>query len=387
LEVIFWIGIIWFILTLYGNYKEKQEQEAMIKRIAKERQDNIFKSKVINDKIVVEDSIWDTFKIDIKGIVEGSHDNFDMRFIVRMFDITDGEYPILCTLEDFQAVDSRVFFYESNIEKLPYKETIFSDWFSVINIPKIFLEFPKKGNRKIQIKVFAIDANTRNILAEDNIEVTYLAEEKGYIDRQNDTKYFEEMVIKTAMLVSASDGTMDDDEARVVKDWIKKRLSYFDESRQTEEKNRLNGYIKDIFFDIESGDVDIYEILEGIENIASEGEKFELFQLCLDVAQADGEADEAELKIVYDIADYIKLDRSQFRSMIEKTLPVTIHTSEANADKLLDIDSSMTNKEIKKYLREQYKKWNARVSSKDVKIREQAEKMINLIAEARKKYI
>ena len=40
----------------------------------------------------------------------------------------------------------------------------------------------------------------------------------------------------------------------------------------------------------------------------------------------------------------------------------------------------------KRILREQYQKWNARVASSDSATREQAEKMIHLIAEARKKY-
>lgn len=386
----FWIGIIWFGVSVYGNYKEKQEKEALaelIKILEKERKDNVFKTKVSSDTIEGEDFNWDTFKIEIKGIIDGPKDNFDVKFVVRMYDITDKESPILSTLEDFQKADSREFFYESSIESLPYKETLLKNWFSVISIPKFLLEFPKKGKRQIEIKVLAIDANTRDILAVDSTKVTYLAKEKGYLDRAKDIEYFEEMTIKTAMLVSASDGTMDDDEANVVKEWIKRRLSYFNEDRQAEEKSRLNGYIKDIFTEIESGDVDVYEVLEGIENIASEGEKFELFQLCLDVAQADGEADEAELKIIHDIAEYIDLDRKQFRSMIEKTLPVTMHTTEANDETLLGIDSSMTDKEIRKHLRVQYQKWNARVASKDVDIRKQAEKMIHLIAEARKEYV
>lgn len=382
-----WWGIPWgpiytletLFTTLFGG-----------KEVTKDIQDSIpdeFKMKVFDDRIEGDDFNWDTFKIDIKGIIEGRSDNFDMKFVVQMFDTTNGEYPILSTFEDFQETNSRAFFFESKVETLPYKETVLNDWFNVVSIPKFFLEFPKKGKRKIKIKVFVIDANTRNILAKDTMETTYMAEEKGYLDRAKDIEYFEEMAIKTAMIVSASDGNMDDDEANVVKDWIKRRLSYFNEDRQIEEKSRLNGYIREIYTDIESDDVDIYEVLEGIENIASEGEKFELFQLCLDVAQADGEADEAELKIIHDIAEYIDLDRKQFRSMIEKTLPVTMHTAEANDETLLGIDSSMTDKEVKKHLREQYKKWNSRVASNDAEVRKQAEKMIHLIAEARKKYV
>jgi len=179
---------------------------------------------------------------------------------------------------------------------------------------------------------------------------------------------------------------MDTNEANIVKSWIQKRLLYYNEDYQNSEKNRLNSYVKDVYQEIESNTIDIYEVLEGIENITSEGEKFELFQICLDVAKANGEVDDAELTIIHDIADYINLDKKQFKSMIEKSLPITMHVSQANDEILLGISSTMTNKEAKKHLREQYQKWNARVASSDSDTREQAEKMINLIAEARKKY-
>ena len=68
MEFLFWVGIIWFGFSVYGNYKEKQEQEALAELldvIAKERRDNIFKSKVSNDKIEGDAFNWDTFKIDI----------------------------------------------------------------------------------------------------------------------------------------------------------------------------------------------------------------------------------------------------------------------------------------------------------------------------------
>jgi len=346
-----------------------------------------FQTEVTEDKIKGEDYDWDVFNIKVKGVIEGPHDNFDVKFQIRIFDITDEEEtPVFSTYEDFQAQNSRVFFYESDIDEMPYENTIFKDWWTITNIPKLFLEFPRSGNRKIKFKVFVFDPVSRNIYAEDDLTLTYNNKEQGYIDKEENIEYFEEMVIKTAMLVSASDGDMDANEANVVKSWIKKRLSYYKEELRDTEKNRLNSYIKDAYQEIENDSIDIYDVLEGIENIASEGEKFELFQVCLDVAKADGEADDAELEIIHDIADFIDLNREQFRSMIEKTLPVTMHASHADDETLLGIDPSMTNKEIKKHLREQYQKWNARVASSNPETREQAEKMIQLIAEARKKY-
>lgn len=384
------MGGIWLLSAIYNGYKNKKAEEEyanILNEIAEEKRLNQFKANIIEDKIEGEDYDWDVFNIRIKGIIEGPHDNFDVKFQIRIFDITDGEEtPVFSSYEDFQAQNSRVFFYESDTDEMPYQDTIFKDWWTVTKIPKLFLEYPRSGSRKIKVKVVAFDPISRNIYAEDSVTLTYKNDEKGYLDKEENTEYFEEMVIKTAMLVSASDGDMDQDEANIIKQWIKKRLSFYSEAYQESEKKRLNSYIKDVYQEIKDDSIDIYDVLEGIENIASEGEKFELFQVCLDVAKADGEADDAELAIIHDIADFIDLDRKQFRSMIEKTLPVTMHVSQADDETLLGIDLSMSNKEIKKHLREQYQKWNARVASSDSETREQAEKMIQLIAEARKKY-
>ncbi len=389
MEVIVVIGIIWFIWAAYKNYKENQAKEALeqiLREIEEERRRNVFKCRVIDDTFEGGESDFDIFHIQMKGIVEGPHDEFDVKYIVQMLDVTNGKSVILSTIEEFQRKDSTVFWFESSIDELPYESTIFKDWSTTAKIPKLFLEFPRSGSRKIEFKVFVVDANTDKILSEDNTIVTYYNSDKGYQDKSEDKEYFEEMIIKTAMLVSASDGKIDFTEANVVKSWIQKRISFYKDEYKDAEKERLNGYIKEAHREIQNNDINIYDALEGIEHIASDGEKFELFQVCLDVAQADGEADKAELEIVHDIADYINLDRDQFKSMIEKTLPVTMHTSPANEENLLGVTSSMTEMEIKRILREQYQKWNARVASTDPKIRAQAEEMIQLIAEAKKKY-
>jgi hypothetical protein len=53
---------------------------------------------------------------------------------------------------------------------------------------------------------------------------------------------------------------------------------------------------------------------------------------------------------------------------------------------MIGITPNMSEKEIKKHLRKEYTKWNARVSNADPKIREQANEMIKIIVELRAKY-
>lgn len=389
MEVFVLLFVGWIIYNIYKGYKQREAEEqlkVLLDAIEEERRLNAFECSITDDTFKGEDFEWDVFHVQMKGLIEGSQDDFPVKYIVQMMDVTDGISPILSALDQFQSKDSTVFWFESDIDRLPYSSTIFKDWVTTVKIPKAILEFPRSGSRKIEFKVFAVDAYTDKILSQDSTIVSYRNPDKGYEEQSEHREYFEEMVIKTAMLVSASDGDMDTSEANVVKSWIQRNLERYKVEYRDEEKERLNGYIKEAYHDIQDNTIDIYDILEGIENITSEGEKFELFQVCLDVAQADGEADEAELEIIHDIAKYIKLDEKQFKSMIEKTLPITMHTSPANEENLLGITPDMEVKEIKSILREQYQKWNARVASSDPKIRTQAEEMIQIIAKAREKY-
>jgi len=389
MEFLLFIGAIWFISYLDQKHKENkanEEIERLLEAMKEERHQNAFTSKVESKTIDGDEFDWDVFQVNIKGIIDGPNDNFKAKYIVKLADVTNGDLPIYSILEEFQHKDSKLFWYESDDVTLPYETTVLSDWIVAANIPKMFLEFPRSGSRKIKFEIYVVDSYTDKILIEDSKTVTYYSSEKGYQDKADDTEFFEEMVIKSAMLVSASDGHIDSAEADIVKSWIKRRISIYNDNVKETEKDRLNGYVKDAFREIENNTLDYKDILEGVENIASEGEKFELFEVCLDVAKADGKADPAELKLANEIASFMGLDNNKFRSMIEKHLPVTIHDGPENDEGLLGIHADMTAKEAKKVLRQEYQKWNARVASSDPKVRKQASEMIERIAKTREKY-
>lgn len=401
MEGIVTLVIIYVIWSVVSGYFKRKKQEKILKTLVEDYQREIRENPFQVKAYEVEESISDDndteldfLKVDIKGIINVPTDNYDTTFIVKMFDVTDGEEDIiLCTTEHYQANDSGMFWYEEN-EVLPYEGTIFKNWVTQVRVPKIFLELPRRGNRKVKIEIFVCDKN-RKILEEDSTVIDYYNEYSGYLDDVENRHKFEEAVIKTALIVSGSDGDMDESEANVVKEWVKKRISGYKKDYQEETKQRLNNYIKDSYGEVINGEIGIYDSLIEIDEIASEGEKYELFEVCLKVASADGTADEEELKIIDEIAEELGLNRKKFQSMIEKELPVTIHASKTTSndsgngnkhEKMLGITSDMSNDEIKKHLRREYTKWNSRVSNSDPAIREQAEEMIKIISELRTKY-
>jgi len=127
--------------------------------------------------------------------------------------------------------------------------------------------------------------------------------------------------------------------------------------------------------------------LSNSDEILTDAQKYELFELCLNITKADGVAEPKEIKIIQNISEAINLDKVKTQLMIEKELPVTIHTgNEYNKEQMIGITTDMDNEQIKNHLRKEYTKWNSRVTNRDPEIRKQAEEMIKIISELRKIY-
>jgi tellurite resistance protein len=382
-----WWGFPWGPIYTIGSLFSALFGGKNITKDVLESLENEFQAKLdLTTREIDKDDI-EFLNIDIKGIIRGRKEGYNAQFVINLFDITDGERePILSLSEEYQYQDSRIFFYVSDKIEMPYIETLFQEWVTVTSIPTLFLEFPRKGERKLEIEIQIIDEETY-ILDKITKIITYKNEENGYLDNIDNQYKFEEALIKTALLVSASDGDMDNSEAEVIKNWVKIRLTGYNEESKDENKKRLNSYISDAYRQINNNQITINDTLQEIDTITSEGEKYELFELCLKVAGADNQADANELKILDEIANRLNLHKEKLQKMLEKELPITIHAEElGNKESMIGITPNMSEKEIKKHLRKEYTKWNARVSNADPKIREQANEMIKIIVELRAKY-
>lgn len=374
MEILLWIVGFIIFFAVVGFFNNDDTNSSQVD----------FMVQILQTKEDVHD--LDCFEVKIRGAIEVSSENQTVSFVAKIYDETSGEKePVLSAIDEFQSDNSIEFLFQKS-EKLPYVNTLISDWTTIFKMPLVLLEFPKKGKRDISI-AFYIANQQGDILEQSEHKISFYNKENGYLESLENRKKFEEVIIKTALLVSNSDGEMDGTEAGVIKHWVEARLTSYMESALYENKHRLNGYIKDGFSQVKNDEIDIHGVLCEIQDIASDGEKYELYELCLKVASADGKAEQEELDLLDDITDYLNLDRVKLQSMLEKELPVNIYTNSVDDEEsLIGITSDMDNKQIKKHLVKEYSKWNARVAHKDEKIRKQAEKMIQIIVNLRKKY-
>ena len=104
---------------------------------------------------------------------------------------------------------------------------------------------------------------------------------------------------------------------------------------------------------------------------------------------ADGKAEKQELKQIRNIAEMVGVSYEEISKMKDKRL-VKLNpnvASNASAEETLGIDPSWDKEKINAHIISQYSKWNGRLNSLlEGTERENAQKMLDLIAELRKKY-
>jgi len=132
--------------------------------------------------------------------------------------------------------------------------------------------------------------------------------------------------------------------------------------------------------------LDTYQICKEIVEIAPVAERYDILDLCLHVAQADGVAAAEELALLKNLANWLEVDTNRFHEMMERILPVNIHQVK-DIEVVLGVNSDMSKEKTRQHLNKQYSKWNARVTNADSEIQDQADQMLKLIAEARSEYI
>ena len=104
---------------------------------------------------------------------------------------------------------------------------------------------------------------------------------------------------------------------------------------------------------------------------------------------ADGVADETEITIIKQIALALNLDMDEVAKMRDQKI-IGLNSSvgsHASIETMLGIEPDWSEDQIMKHLRVEFQKWNNRLNTLDEgDERDNAQIMLNRIAEARKKY-
>ena len=328
----------------------------------------------------------EVFTVQMQGAIKAPMNNCPVFKTITLYDITGGrddQKPVLCSLDNLQYQNTTAF-YSSSMDTLPFMMSLLADWQPLLSIPVETLTFPARGKRVLLFTV-SMTALNGTVLVGAQSEVFFVNNQPGYLDNMKSRLRVAELAVKLAVSVSAADGSFAGTEGRVVKDWIQKRIASSVDSQKQEAKQKLNNAVEVAM--IASGSADPEDIIHFCNDLiemnpipaASMGDKYDVLELCLKVASADGTAKDIELELVYSLAESLGVDRDRFRTMIDKILPVNIHETE-NVNTILGLEQSWTVEQKRKHLRQENRKWRAMATHSNPEKQAQGRQMQDLIA-------
>lgn len=335
-----------------------------------------------------ENQIFDAFIVEIAGTIHALTEMLHTTLQISIADVTEDAHnpkPVQSRIKQWQMKNSSVFCYCADLGKLPQQDTVLSEWTPVAKLHLDWLSFPHRGNRNLRFYISILSHQSGHELASAVCSFGYENMEYGYVDLQNNIQRSKTLAVALAFAVSAVDGKIYVCEVELIKRWARENFDLSQASQKERQKieKALN---KTVAFFSHGNQLDTHKICQEIVELVPLAERYDILDLCLYVAKANGVASAKEIALLKNLANWLEVDNKRFRDMVEKILPVGMHEVR-DEEVILGVNSDMSKEKTRLQLNKEYNKWNARVTNADPEIQSQADQMLKLIAEARSAYI
>jgi len=323
-------------------------------------------------------------------------------FVTSVFDATGEQWePVLSAIEAFQEPDNIV--YQNAIEVGPVSPNQgFVSWVRLGVVFPDILQTPYSGKRRMLALLRMIDLDKPpsihhgfhqkddpGLLWAKTLEFDYTFSDKGYLEAAEHRDESRAIALKIGIAVAMADGSLDTAEGGTLKEWVIRAIETFSEPKRTELKKVYNDALREAYADAKKGDLSLSSLTTRLNEIGEKKTKYDAIELCFDVMAADGVADAHEMKVIRQVADALGLDIQEIEKLRDqKIVGLTANISDqASIEDILGIDPKWDVQLIKQHLRTEFQKWNNRINTlPEGEERENAQKMLDAVAEARKKY-
>ena len=323
----------------------------------------------------------------------------ELALYIKIYDAEEKK-PVISTFEGSSEVESKIYEVRLKVGRLDTGQ-YWPDWMEVCDFTDQEIVGPIKGQRKLLVRAFLWDINqpahfkcgytedTAGCVDLAEIEIPYNFINVGYTQLDQNSLKVQGLSVQLAIGLAMSDGSLDRSEGNVIKKWMKESVQSAPKSDRTKVKNSLNKALETGSKKAKERKTNINYICKQLDKKAGVAEKYDVLELCLDVMSADGKADQEELAYIEEISknigiDYKEIKKLKDRRLLGLELP---EATTADVDKALDIDPSWSQDKKKKHILKIYRSYNAKINSaKNQNQKKSAQSMLDLCAEAMKKY-
>jgi len=306
--------------------------------------------------------------------------------------------PVLAPIDGFQEPESSAFQDLTGIGEVSDGQG-FLEWIRIGAVPLELLQPAFGGDKEVNVVTRLVDMDSlpnirlgfgKGSLWSNIQKYKYTFKDKGYQEEAENRDEARALSLEIGMAVAMADGELHDNEGEVLKEWVKKMIAPFSDERKRELKKIYNTAMKDSYKLAESGDLIWSNICVRLNKIGEEAQKYEAVELAHQVMAADGEFHKEEMKVIHKVAEALGIDADELEKIRDQhivTLDTTGAIGDLDIESLLNINASWSNDKILLHLRQEYQKWNNRLNTlPEGDQRDNAQRMLDLIAEVRKKY-
>jgi tellurite resistance protein len=366
---------------------------------------------------------FESVEVEARGLFPAlAPDGLEVTFVVSVFDVTDGEDEfMLSSVDTFQEKETAVF--QSSSPGLAIREGYgLMDWASVGIIIYPILQPPRAGDRRLKAVVRLLwdpvvhfvamgvvhtddfvdlcmskpnpemskrEVERLCVIASEELLFWHTFTEKGYKEEADDEQEARGLAIKLAMAVAMADGDLADEEGEVMKKWIIRQISAYNDEKKQDLKRVYNSAMRSAYADAEAGRLSLSPITGRLNEMDSDRLKYESIELCHEVMAADGVVEAEEMQTIRKLTKALGLDLDEIEKMRDRHL-VKIDVSDSghtSVEDQLGIDPDWDNERIRRHLRKEFKKWSDRLSVlSEGEERDNAQAMMERLSAARQKY-
>jgi len=393
-----WIIIlgIWFALAAWNASRMKRRAELAPKPMtALELR--------ATERFVNNDPTGERYlELEVQGLIPIDRPR-KIGFVASVLDATDDSnwQAVISSIDAFQEPDSLCFQDRNPIGDCNPDQG-FTRWVRAGVIPLSHLQPPKSGKRRYALIARIVDEADlppiRNGFCPEHAGMIcarvhfteYEYVNKGYEEEMEARDEARALAVQLAVAVAFVDGAFADAEGETIKRWMARVVGNYDEGPYQESlKSRLNLALRDAFDLATNGELAISDLTARLRDIGPTTQKLACLELCFDVAAAGGTSTSPEVALARLIASAIGVEPAELERIQDQRLVTSGATvsTEAGIETLLGIDPLWDVAQVKAYLRTEFQKWNNRLTTlADANERANAQRMLDMISEARTKY-
>lgn len=298
----------------------------------------------------------------------------DTDIAVRLEDITEpknGVLDILSADKQYRAADSAVFFYRVHNGIIPFKKAVLRCPLPVCQIPLRSLLFARRGWRKINVVLTLLDRTNETVLAQTSGHIEIVCELEGFLEKQ---QRYANVLRACAALALAVMPPNAPAAAQRLRQWLER-------AAQT---STLPDEIQSLLSSPApcKQPAAINEACQAILAYGQPTDAMTALELCFEMMALSAQTDAQAEAAIWQMAEILQIRQQDILTLAQKRFLESANP-QAQWRLLLGLREPIDPETLRRHLTEEYRRWNARVTNHDPRVRQNAETMLSLIAALR----